>query len=85
MPNLVAISQATTEINKALSVSNHPGQIGLNFLYTAKSTSGYSGSQVTLGLRFVQEIFFQVIHFKYLFFLLFLDSWKSGLLFRCQM
>ena len=38
MPNLVAISQATTEINrgvestpppKALSVSNHPGEIGL--------------------------------------------------------
>ena len=38
MPNLVAISQVTTKINRgaesappqALSVSNHPGQIGLN-------------------------------------------------------
>ena len=37
MPNLVAISQATAKINRgaesappqALSVSNHPGQIGL--------------------------------------------------------
>ena len=38
MPNLVAISQVTTKINRgrnpppqALSVSNHPGQIGLNY------------------------------------------------------
>ena len=39
MPNLVAISQATAKINRgggirppqALSVSNHPGQIGLRY------------------------------------------------------
>ena len=30
MPNLAAISQAATEITKALTVSNRPGEIGLN-------------------------------------------------------
>ena len=41
MPNLGAISQATTEINRgvdstpqALTASNHPGEIGLTYVPT---------------------------------------------------
>ena len=52
MPNLVAISQATAKINRgaesapqALSVSNRPGQIGLNKYGAYKESS----LQITLG------------------------------------
>ena len=61
MLNLVAISRATTEINwgaesaptQALSVSNHPGQIGLTYT----SSAGMTGRKI---IKILQSFVFQL-------------------------